>query len=248
MIIRNSISAVGTRIMRLLIGQPPKTMSELIDATGVTRTAISEQLNELISSGYIQQKLERLPGRGRPRYLYSATEYALKKLFEGYQNILVPAAWRAINKHCGNEVVDKVIDEISSELAEHFNKQIDSTVPKQRLQEFTDIVCRSGRLGACRVEGDHVEYDKLSCPFVSMYDGSGIVCEIDKLAMSKIMKTPVERISCRLDGAPCCTFRIVQKPEHENNMTTELHAVDPRDTEPSTVERPHISSDTFNIR
>ena len=110
MIIRNSISAVGTRIMRLLIGQSPKTMTELIEATGVTRTAISEQLSELISSGYIQQKLERLPGRGRPRYLYSATEYALKKLFEGYQSILVPAAWRAIKKHCGADVVDTVVD------------------------------------------------------------------------------------------------------------------------------------------
>ncbi|MCL2118272.1 MAG: winged helix-turn-helix transcriptional regulator [Planctomycetaceae bacterium] len=212
MIIRNSISAVGSRIMRLLIGQCPKTMSELIEATGVTRTAVSEQLNELISAGYIQQKLERLPGRGRPRYLYSATDFALKKLFEGYQSVLVPAAWRAIKKHCGEEVMTKVVDEISSELAEHFNRQIESNIPEERLQEYTDIICRSGRLGACRVEGEHSEFDKLSCPFVSMYDGSGIVCDIDELAMSKIVKAPVARIRCRLEGDPCCTFRFTKKP------------------------------------
>jgi predicted ArsR family transcriptional regulator len=225
--------------MRLLIGQPPKTMAELIEAAGVTRTAISEQLNELISSGYIQQKLERLPGRGRPRYLYSATEYALKKLFEGYQNILVPAAWRAIRKHCGDEILDKVVDEISSELAEHFNKQIESTTPEERLQDYTDIVCRSGRLGACRVDGDTAEYDKLSCPFVSMYDGSGIVCEIDKLSMSKIVKAPVDRVSCRLEGAPCCTFRIVKDSENVNETAV---------GEEIRPERPHIVSDAIHIR
>jgi len=224
--------------MRLLIGQPPKTMTELIEATGVTRTAISEQLNELISSGYIQQKLERLPGRGRPRYLYSATEYALKKLFEGYQNIVVPSAWLAIQKHCGDEVLTKVCDDISNDLAEHFNKQIESDIPEKRLQEFTDIVCRSGRLGACRIDGDNVEYDKLSCPFVSMYDGSGIVCEIDKLSMSKIVKAPVERVNCRLEGSPCCTFRIVKNPGNANDAVPgEIHP-----------DHPHIVSDSISIR
>jgi len=214
-------------------------MTELIEATGVTRTAISEQLNDLISSGYIQQKLERLPGRGRPRYLYSATEYALKKLFDGYQSIVVPATWRAIKKHCGDEVMTKVCDEISNEMADHFNKQIESDIPEKRLQEFTDIVCRSGRLGACRIDGDNVEYDKLSCPFVSMYDGSGIVCEIDKLSMAKIVKSPVERVGCRLEGAPCCTFRLVKKPENAN-VTEVVEEIHP--------ERPHIVSDLISIR
>ena len=217
MIVRNSISAVGTRIMRLLIGQPPKKMSELIEATGVTRTAISEQLNELISSGYVQQRQERLSGRGRPRYLYSATELALKNLFESYQNILVPATWRAIKKYCGDSMLYKVCDDISTELAEHYNNQILSEEPKDRLQELTDLVCRSGRLGACRVEGGVLEYDKLSCPFVSMYDDSGLVCEIDRLLMSKIVKAPMERIRCRLVGDPCCTFRVIKQKEKGAN-------------------------------
>ncbi len=239
MFIRNSISAVGARIMRLLIGQPPKKMSDLIEATGVTRTAVSEQLNELIAAGYVHQKLERLPGRGRPRYLYSATEYALKKLFEGYQSILVPAAWRAIQRHCGDDIVAKVCSDISDEMAEHYNNQIKSDVPEERLQEFTEIVCQSGRLGACRIESGRAEYDKLSCPFVSMYDGSGIVCEIDKLSMSKIVNAPVERVRCRLEGDPCCTFRIMKTAEGEQ---------DEADTIPRYVDRMTADSDLINIR
>ena len=239
MIVQNSIGTVGTRIMRLLIGQAPKKMSDLIEATGVTRTAVSEQLNELIANGYVQQKLERLPGRGRPRYLYSATELALKKMFEGYQSVLVPAAWRAIKKHCGNDMIGKVCDEISTELAEYYNRQISASDPEERLREFTTVICQSGRLGAYRIENGIAEYDKLSCPFVSMYDGSGIVCEIDKLAMSKILKAPVERVHCRLEGAPCCTFRIIRNPEDKKGVSSH---------EPCYDDRTRMATGLINIR
>jgi Predicted transcriptional regulator len=215
--VRHSISAVGTRIIRLLIGQPPKKMSELIEATGVTRTAVSEQLNELIASGYVRQNLERLSGRGRPRYLYSATESALKNLFDNYQSILVPATWRAIKKHCSGDVVAEVCDDISTELADYYNQRIHSSRPVDRLQEFTELVCHHGHLGNCRTENGQLEYDMLSCPFASMYDESGIVCEIDRAMLSKIVKSPMERICCRLEGAPCCVFRMTPDTKDEEN-------------------------------
>lgn len=217
---RNSISAVGLRIMRLLIGQPPKKMSELIEATGVTRTAVSEQLNELIASGYVQQKQEHLSGRGRPRYLYSATEFALKNLFDSYQSIIVPAIWRTIKKHCGAQMIAKVCDDISTELADHYNRQIYSSDPCERLREFTEIVCHNGRMGACRTENDHVEYDMLSCSFASMYDDSEIVCEIDRIMLSKIVTVPMEKIRCRLEGAPCCTFRMRSQSQNDKESTS----------------------------
>ena len=41
-----TISAAGLRIAKLLVGHPPQTVSDLLDAAGVTRTAVTEQLNE----------------------------------------------------------------------------------------------------------------------------------------------------------------------------------------------------------
>jgi len=206
---RHSISAVGTSIMRLLIGHPPRRMSELIEAIGVTRTAVSEQLNELITSGYVDQQIERLSGRGRPRYLYSATEFAMKHLFEGNQNLVVPAIWRAMKKHVGLEIMKQVCEEVASDLAGHFNRQITSEKPEERLREFTGIICKDGRLGVVRDEDGGAELDKLNCPFITMHDSSGLVCEIDKMTMRKIVGVDVERVRCRMEGAPCCTFRIV---------------------------------------
>lgn len=52
--------------MKLLVGNPPQTITDLIRAAGVTRTAVTEQLNELVAAGFVERSMERLSGRGRP--------------------------------------------------------------------------------------------------------------------------------------------------------------------------------------
>ena len=91
-----TISTAGLRVMKLLVGNPPQTISELIRAAGVTRTAVTEQLNELVAAGFVERDTERLPGRGRPRHLYKATQAALVLLFASNQRLVVPAIWKAM--------------------------------------------------------------------------------------------------------------------------------------------------------
>jgi len=201
------VTEAGMRIMHQLIGHPPQRMSDLIRRTGVTRTAITEQLNELIEAGFVEQALERFKGRGRPRYLYSATELALKQLFEGNQGIVVPAIWKALRKYCNPEVVMKVCDDVAQDIADQFNSKIESVCPKERLRKFHEIISKT-RLSQLEDKGNEVSVSKLSCPFISMLDESGTICMIDQLTMSKIAGTTVRQTSCRHDGNTCCTFTV----------------------------------------
>ena len=41
MMLNATISPAGLRIVKLLVGHPPKTVASLIRATGVTRTAVT---------------------------------------------------------------------------------------------------------------------------------------------------------------------------------------------------------------
>ena len=91
------------RVVKLLVGHPPCTISELIDETGVTRTAVTEQLNELMASGFVERTVEKLPGRGRPRHRFSATKAALVLLFANNQQLVVPAIWKAIDEIGGED-------------------------------------------------------------------------------------------------------------------------------------------------
>ena len=124
-----TVSAAGLKIVKLLVGNPPHSVTDLIQATGVTRTAVTEQLHELVTAGFVEQSAERLPGRGRPRYLYKATNDALVLLFSSSQRLVVPAIWKAIDEIGGGELKGKVLKKVSRTLAVHYNKKITAKNP-----------------------------------------------------------------------------------------------------------------------
>jgi len=204
-----SISAAGLRVMKLLVGNPPQTVSNLIEATGVTRTAVTEQLNELVAAGFVERSTQRLTGRGRPRHLYQATHTALALLFAGNQRLVVPAIWRAIRELGGEELARKVLKRVSRALAEHYNDKITAKRAPERLRQFINLLTAEGSLieAVENDEGRLVLY-KRSCPFISMVDQQRSVCYIDQEMLSAVVGRSVRQTACRHEGAPCCTFEI----------------------------------------
>ena len=103
------MSTAGLRMIKLLVGNSPRTLNDLMNASEVTRTAVKEQLNELVSVGLADFTLERLTGRGRPRYRYSATPAAMVLLFANNQRLVVPAIWQAVEEVGGRELTKKAL-------------------------------------------------------------------------------------------------------------------------------------------
>ena len=204
-----TVSAAGLRIMKLLVGNPPQTISDLVSAIGVTRTAVTEQLNELISAGFVEQSIERLSGRGRPRYLYKATDAALVLLFASNQCLVVPAIWRAIREVGGEALTAKILKRVGLAMAEHYNSRITARKPQKHLRQLIDLLTAEGCLieAAEDSQGQLVLYRR-SCPFISMVDEQRNVCTIDRDVLSKVVGRPVHKTACRHEGAPCCTFEI----------------------------------------
>jgi DeoR family transcriptional regulator, suf operon transcriptional repressor len=205
-----TISAAGLRVIKLLVGNPPQTVSDLIKAVGVTRTAVTEQLNEMVAAGFVERSTERLSGRGRPRHLYKATDAAMVLLFASNQRLVVPAIWRAVREVGGEEFCGKVLKRVSRTLAEHYNSRITAKKPLERLQQFIDLLTAEGGLIEV-IEDDprHVVLHKRSCPFSTMVDEHRSVCHIDEEVLSAVVGRPVRRTACRHEGAPCCTFEMV---------------------------------------
>ncbi len=203
-----TISAAGLRVVKLLVGTPPRTVADLIKSTGVTRTAVTEQLNELVAAGFVQRGTERLPGRGRPRHLYTATDASLLLLFANNQRLVVPAIWRAIREAGGEKLLGNVLKRVSRILADHYNRRITAEKPRERLREMIDLLADEGGLiDAVEEDGQLVMY-KRSCPFLAMTDDKRSICCVDQEMMSIVVGKPVRRTSCRHEGAPCCTFEI----------------------------------------
>ncbi len=204
-----SMSAAGMRIVKLLVGNPPATVSDLIRATGVTRTAITEQLNELVAGGFVERTVERLPGRGRPRHLYATTTAALLLLFASNQRLVVPAMWRAIQETGGSELTRKVLKRVTHSIVDYYRPRITGRTPEERLRQFTDVLNAEGHVVEVS-EDDHGQLvlRKRSCGFFSMFEETRTICGVDLNMISAIVDAPVRQIACRHDGAPCCTFEV----------------------------------------
>ena len=208
-----TVTAAGMRVVKLLVGRPPQSVSDLIKATGVTRTAVTEQLNELASAGFVERSTERLPGRGRPRHLYAATDTALLLLFAGIQWMVVPAIWRALEEIGGDELKSRVLKRVSQALADHYISRISGTTPQQRLRELARVLCdEEGNLVEIkRRAGGRLVMQRRSCSFFSMFEESRAVCRVDEDVLSAVVGTRVRRTACRHDGDPCCAFEIVSR-------------------------------------
>jgi DeoR family transcriptional regulator, suf operon transcriptional repressor len=210
----SSVSAAGMRIVRLLVGNPPRTVSELIKTTGVTRTAVTEQLNELVAAGFVERKVERLPGRGRPRHLYSASSASLLALFASNEQLLVPAIWKAIEEVGGQALIADVLKRVSLGLAEHYRRRVTGKDPAMRLREMAELLREEGRVVDITGTSDQPILVKRSCAFFSMFEERRAVCLVDEGLMSAVVGCPVRRVACRHDGDPCCSFEIIPNGAH----------------------------------
>ena len=207
-----SISPASLRIVKLLVGNPPQTVAELIRTMGVTRTAVTEQLNELTAAGFVERQTQRLPGRGRPRHLYRATDTALALLFPGNQRLLVPAICHAVLDVGGEAMFKRILKRVSRMMAEHYIKQLTTKKPHERLRQLIGLLAAEGGLVDAVETGDgQLVLRKRSCPFISMVDSRRSVCHVDQEMLGAVVGQAVRRIACRHDGAACCTFEIVDQ-------------------------------------
>jgi predicted ArsR family transcriptional regulator len=196
-------------MVKLLVGNPPQSISDLMEALAVTRTAVTEQLNELVRSGFVERQTEHTPGRGRPQFLYSATNAASLILYAQNQCMVVPSIWTALEDLGGDDLMRKVLKRVAKSLSEHYTAKITAKKPEERLRQMTKLLNAEGGLTEAVVTNGHLVLHKRSCPFLRMVDEKRSICCVDQEMMSNIVGKPVRRTSCRHDGAPGCTFEII---------------------------------------
>jgi len=207
-----TISAAGLRIIKLLVGRSARSVAELTKAAGVTRTAITEQLDELEKAGLVERTVERLSGRGRPRNRFRATRAALLLLGTGKESVVGRALWGSIEEVGGEALVDQVIDRVSRELAKCYKSRVTAKTPAGRLRQMNRLLAEEGLLVEVAEQTNSVSLAKRSCSFIGMFEDHRRVCQIDAKVMSLVVGRPVRQVACRHDGDPCCIFEIDKRP------------------------------------
>ncbi len=203
------ITSAGMRIINLLVGQPPQAIAEMIDNLNVTRTAITEQLSELIEAGYVERTVEKLSSRGRPRHRYGVTDLALTMLFPGFQGRVVPSIWKHLEQNCGLVVAEKIQDAVAADLAASFRRLVDGGTIEDRVTQLCDALKDRKVAALSRTNNSgKIELVLKTNPFISMQDGTDRYNKIATKMIGEILHATVKMTSSRMSGSFCDVFEI----------------------------------------
>lgn len=208
------ISPAAYRILRLLVGKPPQSIAQLTKASGVTRTAVIEQLNELMAKKYVEREVDKGPRRGRPRHLYTSTPLALDRVFPPSRHLL-SSLMQAIEACGGVELRDGVFAQLANILAVRYLPELAGLESTERLERLVQILRSEGAVVDLEVVDGHLSLRERSCPFVGLVDEDRAACEMEQQLLSGLIGSPVIRTECRLDGCNSCVFQLTSLEETE---------------------------------
>lgn len=204
-----TISAAGMRIIDKLVGLPPQTISELMEKIDVTRTAVTEQLDELVAGGIVFRERERLGSRGRPRFRYSLNPDAAARLYPGNQDVVVPAIWKAICDIGGEELLDQVIEGASRNAKVHYDKTVTGETPEERFVQIMEATAPVGeKLRWQKNEDGSYDFWRRVCEMSGLNNKECVCCRLHCHFLELVTGAKVQQLANRHDGEPCCAFRI----------------------------------------
>lgn len=205
------VTPTALRLVRLLVGRDPMSMAELTRATGVTRTAVTEQLESLLGAGYIV-RTQQSSGRGRPKHLYAATEDAHRLLYTAQTHRVAPLLLRSVREVCGDQTAGQVLERLARHLADAYRPLVSGVTPSERFQSMARLLENEGVVTELSREGGNWQIRERSCPFVDLAECGPEMCAVERSMLSALVEADVELKDCRLNGCGNCVFELSQPP------------------------------------
>jgi len=200
-----TLSATRREVLDLLKKRGEQGADQLAVATGLTISAVRQQLNALQKDGLVAFS-QRRSGPGRPRYLYHLTPAA-----EG----LYPRAYAELTNELLEYVGDaqpELVDEI---FRRRRQRRIDNAAIRLagkdfpgKVQELTAILDEDGYLAeaVAQVDGSYLIVEH-NCAILGIALRYGQACGTELDFIKTILhEARVERTSHMIQGAPACSY------------------------------------------
>lgn len=213
--------ARGTRdeVVRILHEEGPSLASELAAKIGVSEGAIRRHMDIMAGEGLVETELER-HGRGRPATRYSLSvageERTAAQHYQKLLDRLYPALSRlpheAVTGQDGLTILERVFDEIASEVAREYAPRVSGEVLGERVAQVTKALRDEGILEDVIDEGDMYRLRNVGCPYRSTAGETHVACAADRRIIELLVNAPVAQVATVADGAANCEY-LVRKVE-----------------------------------
>lgn len=192
------------QILEYLLRNGPASIKDLEQASGVTATAVRQQLASLIAEGLVAMSKER-QGVGRPRNLYHLTDRS-HSLFACYSDELALDLIQELMETEGADKLRYLLNRVGSKLGGQYRRQIRGDVMDDRVRDLSAVLSRRG----IRVDFEHSEdtiiLREYNCPYHDIASVHRDVCEMERSAFSHALGADVTLHDCIQDGHHSCQF------------------------------------------
>ena len=132
------INPADIAILDLLRKQPSMSISQFVEAMGVTATAVRQRLNRLLAQGFIEKVSEPIEGRGRPGHRYLLTDSGRNQTGANFAD-LAKALWNEIRAIEDPEVQKGLLKRVSERLAEVYKAQVVGKDVETKMRQVAEI-------------------------------------------------------------------------------------------------------------
>ena len=200
---QNTSSPAG-QMLEFLLRNGPAAIKDLEQASGVTATAVRQQLSSLMSEGLVVMTKER-QGVGRPRNLYQLTERAYS-LFSYYSDELALGLIQELLETEGSDKLRYLLARVGDKLAGQYRRQIRSEATGNRVRELSTLLDRRGIRVALEHADDVIILREYNCPYHDLASVHRDVCEMERNVFSQALNADVALTDCIQDGHHSCQF------------------------------------------
>lgn len=179
-------------------------ISDLVEETGVTATAVRQRIQRLMAEGLIERHTER-HGRGRPNHRYKLTEKGQLHTGDNFSDLAI-VLWEEIRGVANADVRRGLLKRIADRFVERYRGSVDGETLGQRMSSLVGLMDEKEIPFAVEGTGELPILSALSCPYPELAQADRGVCTMEKLMLSEVLGENMQLSACRLDGAPCCTF------------------------------------------
>lgn len=177
-------------IMHLIQQRPQRSITELVEATGLHANTVREHVQRLIDAGYVIAETERRTTRGRPRVLYTAATGAA----DATSSVALRKAKEAARR---GDLMRRVYGVDGEELSPDALHQLDALVDDLGVTGFDPIVDEKA-----------LTVDLTPCPHAPSAEHRGILCDVHVGLMDSVLAQAggplhVETIAPSCDPREC---------------------------------------------
>ncbi|CAN5552489.1 transcriptional regulator [soil metagenome] len=200
----------GTKssLLRLIKERGGATTSQLAQALGLTRACVHSHVTDLVGAGLVSLRETLKEGRGRPGHLYELTLDGENHFPKSYAR-LAGDVLTQLERSSGAAAVAGVLEARNSPFGLLWRQASEGRSLSDRLAYLAERLSEQGY--EARIVSQDGDYLLLlgNCPFPAVAREHPALCEAEGKLHQQVLGVPVRRESRIVDGARCCTYRLL---------------------------------------